>query len=138
MNQIVRERLTLQLKIDEGLRRKPYKCTAGKLTIGYGRNLEDNGISMAEAAYLLAHDIDAAELDAVKLPWYEALSDNRKIAVLNMIFNLGLPGFLKFKNTIAFIAAGEWEKAAEGLKASLWYKQVGARAERIIELIREG
>lgn len=47
-----------QLRSHEGLRLKPYRCTSNKLTIGYGRNIEDNGITIDEAEYLLNNDVD--------------------------------------------------------------------------------
>ena len=47
-----------QLALHEGLRLKPYKCTSGALTIGYGRNLDARGITEAEAEMMLSHDID--------------------------------------------------------------------------------
>ena len=50
-----------QLKEDEGLRLKPYRCTAKKLTIGYGRNIEDVGITEEEANHLLLNDIGETE-----------------------------------------------------------------------------
>jgi hypothetical protein len=42
----------------EGLRLKPYRDTVGKLTIGFGRNLEEKGISQLEAEFLLYQDIE--------------------------------------------------------------------------------
>ena len=52
------KRLIAMLQRHEGLRLKPYKCTAGKLSIGYGRNLDDMGISEVEAMVMLRHDIE--------------------------------------------------------------------------------
>ena len=57
---LLRKSLVDTIKRHEGLRLKPYLCTAGKLTIGYGRNLETNGISGDEAEYLLKNDIERA------------------------------------------------------------------------------
>lgn len=51
-----------QLILHERLKLKPYRCSAGKLTIGVGRNLEDKGISEEEALFLLRNDIAEAEL----------------------------------------------------------------------------
>ncbi len=55
------ERIKEQLVRHEGLGLKPYRCPAGKLTIGYGRNLDDTGISKAEAYELLSNDIRCCE-----------------------------------------------------------------------------
>jgi lysozyme len=135
--------LRQQLIHDEGLRLKAYRDTVGKLTIGVGRNLDDKGISEAEAAVLLENDIDehVALLDA-KLPWWRKLDEARQNALANMCFNMGVGqedpphGLLGFKNSLALLERGEYEKAAANLAMSKWAKQVGPRATRIIAVIK--
>jgi lysozyme len=134
------ESIKEQLLRYEGLRLKPYRCTAGKLTIGIGRNLDDCGISQKEAYALLDNDIRNCEqqlLDEIPVI-YNALDEVRQSVLLNMCFNLGLKGLLGFNNTLAFIAAGDWERAANGMLASKWAKQVGRRAIELSELMRKG
>jgi len=134
------ERIKEQLVRHEGLRLKPYRCTAGKLTIGIGRNLDDCGISQTEAYVLLENDIQNCEnqlLDEIP-DIYNPLDDVRKSVLLNMCFNLGIGGLLGFNNTLAYIAAGDWERAANGMLASKWAKQVGRRAIELSELMRKG
>ena len=111
------ERIKEQLVRHEGLRLKPYRCTAGKLTIGIGRNLDDCGISQTEAYVLLENDIQNCEKQLLdEIPEiYSALDEVRKSVLLNMCFNLGIGGLLEFNNTLAFIAAGDWERAATEL-----------------------
>ena len=134
------ERIKEQLVRHEGLRLKPYRCSAGKLTIGYGRNLDDKGISKSEAYELLTNDIRSCEEQLIEeIPdIYNALDEVRKSVLLNMCFNLGIGGLLSFNNTLAFIAAGDWERAANGMLASKWAKQVGRRAIELSELMRKG
>lgn len=134
------ERIKEQLVRHEGLRLKPYRCTAGKLTIGYGRNLDDSGISKTEAYVLLENDIQNCEKHIMdEIPEiYIALDEVRKSVLLNMCFNLGIGGLLEFNNTLAFIAAGDWERAANNMLASKWAKQVGRRAIELSELMRKG
>ena len=134
------ERIKEQLIRHEGLRLKPYRCTAGKLTIGIGRNLDDCGISQKEAYVLLENDIQNCEKQMLdEIPEiYNPLDEVRKSVLLNMCFNLGIGGLLGFNNTLAFIAAGDWERAANGMLASKWAKQVGRRAIELSELIRKG
>ena len=134
------ERIKEQLVRHEGLRLKPYRCTAGKLTIGIGRNLDDSGISQTEAYLLLENDIQNCEQQLVdEIPeTYNGLDEVRKSVLLNMCFNLGISGLLGFNNTLAFIAAGDWERAANGMLASKWAKQVGRRAVELSELMRKG
>lgn len=123
------EALKDQLILHEGLKLKPYKCTAGKLTIGVGRNIEDIGITEGEARALLDNDIlrVAQELDN-GLPWWRDLSDVRQRVLLDMAFNLGTPTLMKFKNTLGLIEAGDFVGASEEMLRSRWAEQVGQRA----------
>lgn len=134
-----RDDLRSMLVLHEGLRLKPYKCTAGKVTIGVGRNLDDRGITQAEAFALLENDIDEVcrELDQV-WPWWRQMTDARQQVLADMCFNLGLGRLKGFVNTIAAMKAGEYDKAADGMLASLWASQVGTRAQRLARMMREG
>lgn len=128
-----------QLRLHEGERLKPYRCTAGKLTIGVGRNLEDRGISTAESAVLLANDIDAHWRELVRaLPWVENLDEVRQRVLLDMAFNLGIAGLLGFKNTLATIKAGDFQKGAAMMLDSRWAGQVGQRADRLAVMMATG
>ena len=128
-----------QLRLHEGERLKPYRCTAGKMTIGVGRNLDDRGITAAESAYLLGNDIDdsyAALLRA--LPWVAHLCEVRQRVLLDMAFNLGIKGLLTFKNTLATIQAGDYRKAGPMMLDSRWAGQVGKRADRLSTMMVTG
>ena len=126
-----------QLKRDEGVVLTPYRDSVGKLTIGVGRNLDDVGISQAEADFLLDNDIDRTRFSILdRAPWANSLSECRQAVVVNMVFNLGIGGFLKFKNTIAALKRGAWETAARGMLDSKWATQVGPRAHRLAKQMR--
>jgi lysozyme len=127
------------LRRDEGLRLKPYRCTAGKLTIGYGRNLDDKGITEAEAEDLLRDDVAGvfAELDRA-LPWWRDLSPTRQRGLANMAFNLGVPGLLKFRLMIGALKRSDYQEASRQALDSQWAGQVGDRAKRIADLILKG
>ena len=128
-----------QLKRDEGTRLRPYKDSVGKLTIGTGRNLDDVGISQAEADFLLKNDIDkATEQLTANLPWTSGLDDARHGALINMTFNLGIHGLMGFRNTLAMIQAGDYSGAASAMLSSEWEKQVGPRAHRLAKQIETG
>tara|TARA_R110002020_G_scaffold292877_1_gene508306 strand:- start:633 stop:1076 length:444 start_codon:yes stop_codon:yes gene_type:complete len=130
------------IKLDEGFEPKPYKCTADKLTIGYGLNLEE-GITKEEAEEILKLRLDAnykqlmccehgSVLDKIyykkPYPHYCALIN----ILSNMQYNLGLNGLLKFKNMWKAIEAHDFKAAALEMKDSKWYNQVGARAKRLV------
>lgn len=125
------------IKRHEGFRALPYRCPSGRLTIGYGLNLEA-GISEAEADYLLRKRLERLEKLLQHYPWFVSLDEARKGAVLDMAYNLGLAGFLKFRKLIGHLASREWEEAAKEALDSLWATQVGRRAIEIAQIIREG
>jgi lysozyme len=132
-------KLIEMLKRHEGLRLKPYYCTAGKLTIGYGRNLEDVGISEHEAALLLSSDIVEVEQDIKSIFLnFNTFTENRQIALMNMLFNLGKTKFLKFKKMIKAIKNNDWDEASIQAKDSKWYTDVKGRAIEIIQLLKKG
>jgi len=132
-------KLEEQIMIDEGFRSKPYLDTVGKLTIGYGRNLDDVGISKAEAYAMLQNDIKkvTAELRS-KIHFFGLLSDGRQNALINMAFNMGVSKLLGFKKTLALMEKGDFDEASREVLRSKWASQVGQRAVRISEKIKTG
>jgi len=146
---------------EEGLRLQTYKCPAEKDTIGYGHNLTDNGLpdeilkmdgldwdkehwrtlSITKDVARRLFEIDArAAQDSLQVifPDFKIYSENRQIALTDMMFNMGSYKFRGFKNMIAAIKLELWRVAADEAKNSNWYRQVTNRAGRVITLLREG
>ena len=123
-----------QLRRHEGLRLEPYKCSEGYLTVGFGRNLETNGISEAEAEFMLLNDLLMVEGELKDEGWYNQLDETRRAVVLNMAFNLGKPTLLKFKKFIGALSDDDYETASKEMVTgsnggeSKWASQVGKRA----------
>lgn len=125
------------LKRDEGFRSHPYKDTVDKWTIGYGRNLDDVGISRAEAEYLLNHDVGIAyEETRADYPWIKEAPLDVQRGLYNMAFNMGRNRLSGFKKMLAALEDGNYGKAADEALDSKWATQVGARATRIANLFR--
>lgn len=116
----------------------PYRDTVGKLTIGYGRNLDDNGIDPGEAELMLDNDIAAALNDAFTLPYWDTLSPVRQLVIADMVFNLGLPKFLGFINLNMALALPDYTLAATEMVDSKWYRQVERRAKVLVEAMKTG
>jgi lysozyme len=133
------EALRAQLIQHEGLRLRPYRCTAGYLTVGVGRNLDANGISRDEAMLMLDNDI-AQCIGQLRgaFSWFEKQDEIRQRALIDLCFNLGINGLLKFRNTLAAWARDDYKAAARGLEASRWFSQVGRRGPRIVHMVRHG
>ena len=129
---------TKLIKKHEGLRLKPYRCSSQKITIGYGRNLQDNGITLEEAETMLQHDVGAAIKEAESLPFFASLNEPRQAVIVDMVFNLGLPRFGMFKKMIAAIECELWHVAANEMLNSRWARQIGKRANTLSEMMRLG
>lgn len=138
------------LKRDEGERLKPYRDTStsigfegkiGKLTIGVGRNLDDDGILPAEKDFMLQNDVAACEsLLASYLPWTTQLKQSEEVrywGLVNLCF-MGIHTLLEFKHMLAALQSGDWERAAMELGNSAYAHEVPGRAGRIEEQFRSG
>ena len=122
------------IKREEGLVLHAYKDHLGYWTIGYGRLIDERrggGISEDEADLLLGNDINArAEALDDAIPWWREMTSARQAVLLSMAFQMGISGLLKFRNTLRYMEAGDYERAAKGMRASLWARQTPGRAER--------
>lgn len=130
-----------QLKEDEGFRSRPYRCTAKKLTIGYGRNLEstplsneeiqalgrtsfeDKPLTKEEAEMLLVNDVKRIVRQTRAFSFWEELSPARQGVVVNMCFNLGVKGFLNFRKTISYLHDCYYESASREMLDSKWARE---------------
>tara|TARA_R110000823_G_scaffold41284_1_gene108960 strand:+ start:497 stop:952 length:456 start_codon:yes stop_codon:yes gene_type:complete len=134
-----------QIRRHEGLRLKTYTCSEGYLSLGYGRNLDTNGISEAEAEFMLLNDLLACESEMKDEGWYNQLDETRRAVVLNMAFNLGKPTLMKFRKFIGALSDDDYETASkemvtgsDGVSPSKWASQVGKRAYELAEQMRTG
>lgn len=141
-----------QLKRHEGFRPDVYLCTNNYKTIGYGRNLDTNPLTEAEkanlqgnpfndepfvneieATMLLGNDITRIIISLqANIPFYTKLDGARQAVLINMAFNMGVSGLLKFKNTLAAIERYLFHVAAAEMFDSKWRTEIGQ--ERFTEL----
>jgi len=148
-----------QIKADEGWRSKVYKDTEGIKTIGYGFNLERPDAAAALKSVGISKTVDelksgkatltteeGTKLIEAEIPHFEAaaqqfigketwdkLAPDKQQVLTNMAFNLGstrLQGFAKLKKAVQ---GEDWAAAQAEMKDSNWYRQVGKRADRLIE-----
>lgn len=127
------------LKRHEGFRGHPYKCPAGKLTIGWGRNLDDVGISPEEGEILLDNDIRRATIACeLFVPGWDTLDAVRRNVLIDMCFNLGRAGLAKFGRLLSAVKVRDWQWAADEMMNSRWAQQVPVRAAELAEMMRTG
>ena len=141
------DKLIQQLKRHEGYRQNAYRCPAGKVTIGYGYNLEANPLHLSSLEINHAHKSGMDKIEAerllklmvsriidqleVAIPFINQLGPTRQDVLINMTYNLGLAGLLKFKKMLAAVKSGQYEKAAEEMLNSKWRSDVGDRAQEL-------
>jgi lysozyme len=137
----MKDKLVRQLRRDEGEVLHAYQDHLGYWTIGVGILIDKRkggGITKDESTYLLNNRIDEKEAELLeKAPWTATLSPVRFGVLLNMSFQMGVEGVLKFKNTLKMIRDGDYEGAADGMMNSLWAKQTPERAARLAAQMRE-
>lgn len=150
------------LRADEGSNRKMYLDTEGYWTIGIGHLitkdpnkkvalsiLDDiigrntNGVITAEEEQVLFHaDINSklGEIyrNALIKRVFDGLDENRRIALISMCYQMGVPGTATFKNSMKFIEDKQWKNAGANLRQSKWYRQTPNRAERVIKIFENG
>ncbi len=149
------------LRLHEGLKLQVYRCTAGRRTIGIGRNLDDNpltsaeiahlgrasiaetGITEEEAWWLLDADIAKATAELRRaLPFFPSLDEVRQAVLIDMCYNLGWPKLSLFRQTLAAMAAQNYRGAAGMMLRSRWAIQVGKlpnqRAGRLSRMMETG
>jgi len=134
-----RKRLLETIKYHEGFECFPYTCTQGALTIGYGRNLDANGINEEEAEHLLHVDLLRCEYELREnLSFFEHLSDPRQEVLLNMCFQLGITGLMKFKRMLVALVNHDFHTASLEMLDSRWANQTPERAKTLSEIMKTG
>jgi lysozyme len=132
------EELLTATRLHEGFRPKPYLDTEGRLTVGYGYNL-DAGMTKAEAHALMCTKYQAVIRGLRdRYEWYSKLTPNRQRALAEMAYQLGINGVSKFSKMIAACRLGKWETAAHEMLDSKWARQTPVRAAHCAKLMLEG
>jgi len=136
------DKLFEMLRRHEGVKPFAYQCSAGKTTIGVGRNIDEDGglgLSEEEINYLLKNDIARVTSELSKeYNWFDKLDDARRDAMIDISFNLGSTSLRLFTNALASMESGDYIMAAIEFDSSLWSKQVGSRATELCEQIETG
>lgn len=128
------------LTVHEGCKLKPYRCTAGKLTIGIGRNLDDKGISKKEALFMLTNDIRECEHDLTSRIFknqFYTFPEDIQLVLLDMRFQMGWRGFRRFKKMICAFKENDYVEAIVQMIDSRWYRKIPNRPDNLIKMVEE-
>ena len=136
MNENQLDRVRKRLIAEEDLKLQLYHCTAGKLTIGVGRNVEDRGITHETAMQMLDEDIDICVGELEKnLSWFENAPDKIQEVLIDLCFNMGINRLMGFVKTLHKLKTGAYKEAAEELLDSRYASSVPNRAKRNADII---
>ncbi len=105
--------------------------------MGHGRLLS-RGFSDDEVAHMLHNDVVDAIQDARSLDYWHHLDDVRRLVVVDLCFNLGLPRWKRFIKANAALNKKDYEEAADEMVDSQWYRQTGRRAKKLVHAMRSG
>ena len=139
--------LRTDLETDEGVKYEVYLDHLGYPTFGIGHLIRESDpeygaevgtpVSESRVAEAFESDVQTVLSDCTKLysDWDE-LPEEAQLVIANMMFNLGYPRLSAFKGMKAGVDARDWNRAADEMIDSRWYKQVTNRANRLVERIR--
>ena len=141
------EQLRKQLEIDEGVKYQIYNDHLGYATFGIGHLVlesdpehgQEIGTAVSEERVIEAFERDVQTvLDECKVLYedFDDLPEEVKQIIANMMFNMGRPRLSKFKGMKAGVDARDWNKAADEMVDSGWYRQVTNRAQRLVDRMR--
>ena len=141
------EKLREEIKYDEGSVNMIYLDHLGLATFGIGHLVtewdEEYGwevgtpVSDDRCKEVFDSDIQIVLADCEQLyPDFNELPEEVQRIIANMMFNMGRPRLSKFKGMKAGVDARDWNKAADEMVDSRWYRQVTNRAERLVERMR--
>ena len=125
------------IKAHEGYEPMVYKCTEGHDTIGVGFKVADLKLSEKVCDLILEEILDdlIARIER-KLSWFRYAQDEVKLVIVNMSYQMGLSGVLRFKRALAAMEIKNWDLAATEMLDSLWARQTPNRANELADLIR--
>ena len=143
-----KDKLREEIAEDEGCKYEVYLDHLGLPTCGIGHLIKENDeehgkavgavVEQERVKQLFNLDI-AVTVDECKVlyPDFDELPEECQHIIANMMFNMGRPRLSKFKGMKAGVDARDWNKAADEMVDSRWYKQVTNRARRLVDRMRE-
>jgi len=141
------DQLRKELEVDEGVKYEIYNDHLGYPTFGIGHLVIDTDpeygeevgtpVSEDRVAEAFDNDVETVIDDCKKLyPDFDELPEECQLIIANMMFNMGRPRLSKFKGMKAGVDSRDWNKAADEMIDSAWYRQVPNRAGRLVKRMR--
>lgn len=126
-----------RLEIEEGFRAQAYRDSRGKLTIGYGFNVDAGITQRAARALLLAQVTERAEVLSTYW-WAQGLDDVRMSVLIDVSFNVGIGGLLHFPKMLAAVGTHNWQTAHDELLDSDAARMLTVRYQKLARILLTG
>ena len=124
-----------RIKNHEGFSGSCYKDTLGYDTIGYGIKLP---LTHEEAELLLIHRLNNIRDELISyLHWLVKEPKEVQEVLIEMAYQLGVGGLLKFHKTLILIKEHNYKGAAIEMLDSRWYNQTPNRAKELSNILKE-
>jgi len=137
------QELKERIKEHEGYVSTVYKDSLGFATIGYGHLIVDGDPYEEGQEYSKVildqqfdEDFDIALSGAEKILGTGDMNFKAKCVIIEMVFQLGMTGVSKFKNTLKAVKEEDWDTAADEMLDSVWAKQTPERANELSSTMR--
>ena len=123
-----------RIGVNEGFRSKPYQCSENVWTIGHGLTW----LTEEESLHILTGRISQLHLKLLDdLDWYKDMPPEVQGILIEMVYQIGFSGVMKFRKMIANMQGKNWKGAADEMLDSLWARQTPSRANRLADIVRE-
>lgn len=135
------------IKIEENYKARPYYCTAGIPTIGYGKVIGKKGEPLPNITANRAEEdlfvkekireLSYALMSRYSVAWNKC-NQARQAILISMAYQLGLTGVSQFQKMWMALSNGDFSLAAKEMLNSKWAKQTPNRAKRHVEQMERG
>lgn len=135
------------IKAEEGFREKPYYCTEGYPTGGYGKLLGSKGDPLPDITFSEADESKWLQGKIIELIGaisnrhqrvWDNCNDAQRAILVSMAYQLGITGLANFRMFLQSLTESDFNSAALHMLDSRWHKQTPKRAQRHAEQIQTG
>jgi len=132
------EKISPRIKNHEGFRKRAYKDSRGIWTFGYGTTVRHMELPEDVAGIIMTlrlhYDLERCYQN---FPWFSSMPIDVQGVILEMVYQIGISGFKKFKKTINYLADRNFLLASKEMMNSKWGGEFKTRATMLSDIILE-
>jgi|ERR1700684_200972 len=137
-----KDKISKLIQFDEGFVGKMYEDIKGNNTIGFGFNLDKIEMPYQIAVHWIDLIIDQISYSLINSTingsFFNHLNDARRYVIINMVYQMGFAGFMKFTKLIDALKNGDFDSAVKEMINSKWHNEFKDRSNRLIKIMQIG